>query len=184
MNNAIKTTALILLSIVLFLAWLYFKPEPIPAQVAPISIILPTNTPTTAPTVVPTTKPTTTPTPIEELAIEGTNSNYSGDTIFNEVNKYRAVNNKSQLVLKQDLCTFALARAKESISDWSHNGFRPMSKKYNYGFMVENLSSNYTSFQVVPAWINSPTHKQNLDANIKYGCVRCYERNCALIGAI
>jgi len=150
-----------------------------PAITPPV-VIKPTITPTAKPTVKPTLTPTSTP-------IEKVETSLNSSIILGQVNTYRQNKGLSILSEHDALCSLASIRAKESVTDWSHNGFFAKAKvvQNNYGFaeVVENLVKDYSEMEVVPAWLNSPTHKRNLDVNLKYGCIRCYELNCAFIGA-
>lgn len=152
-----------------------------PAITPPV-VIKPTVTvkPTVKPTFTPTYAPTSTP-------IEKVETSLNSSIIFSQVNTYRQSQGLSTLSEHDALCSLALIRAKDSVSDWSHNGFFAKAKvvQDNYGFaeVVENLVKDYSEMEVVPAWLDSPTHKRNLDVNLKYGCIRCYQMNCAFIGA-
>lgn len=107
--------------------------------------------------------------------------------VLNQVNTYRGSEGLPAVVENDPTCALASIRSFESISDWSHNNFYSQAEiiesKYFYKEVVENLSTGLTELEVVPAWINSPTHKKNLDASLTYGCVRCHDENCAFIGA-
>lgn len=107
--------------------------------------------------------------------------------IFNQVNTYRQGRKLSTLSTHPALCEMAAVRAKESVTNWSHQGFyskaNALQRKYRFAEVVENLVKDYSEPKVVPAWLASPTHKRNLDVRLRYGCVRCFNTNCAFIGS-
>lgn len=137
-------------------------------------------TPTVKPTYTPTFTPTSTP-------IEKAETSLNSSIIFSQVNTYRQSQGLSTLSEHDALCSLALIRAKDSVTDWSHKGFfakaEVIQNSYGFAEVVENLVKDYSEIEVVPAWLDSPTHKRNLDVNLKYGCIRCYQLNCAFIGA-
>lgn len=70
------------------------------------------------------------------------------------------------------LCTIARKRLPEVVTDWSHDGFYKYTDDFAHNGMGENLGRLYeTEYMLVVSWINSPTHKENLDKPYKYSCI-------------
>lgn len=104
--------------------------------------------------------------------------------VTRRVNEYRTSIGKKPFTSEETLCSVASIRSFQATTDWSHDGFYPISDliyqwKPEFDTLAENLSTEL--LDPVPAWIESPTHKANLDGNYTYGCVRCYKTTCALI---
>lgn len=115
---------------------------------------------------------------------------YNTDTIHRLVNIERKNNNLPELEHNDLLCNSAEIRARESITNWSHDGFeREAVILYliddNILGTGENLSRKFTSeYEMVQAWMLSPGHRENiLDVDFTDGCVRCVQDNCAHIFA-
>lgn len=126
-----------------------------------------------------TVNPSPTPTPKPLTANE----------LFTVVQQWRRDNNLKEYVQIQKICDYAEIRAEESTTDWSHNGalknstertdMCPVNTKCRMG---ENLAKDWsTAEQTLDAWLNSPTHRANLEANFKYSCIGQYENNFAQI---
>lgn len=105
------------------------------------------------------------------------NSEESFWKIFNE---YRQKNNLPQLQINEGLCKVAEVRAKEVSANWSHENwsafdlFKECKTCYHFG---ENLGMYYNHPQnLLNAWIESPSHKANLDNIIyKFGCLGVFK---------
>lgn len=122
----------------------------------------------------PTPSPTPTPKP----------KKLDGGRLFNLVNAYRAKNGMSQMLWFHPLCEYAMQRSQEIKDDWSHEGYlrdaesHVLYEKYcpDCTRTGENLAENYASEEeVLQAWIKSPSHKENLDADWTYACAYFYE---------
>ena len=92
--------------------------------------------------------------------------------IFNSVNEYRTTQGKNTLKIDELLCAVALYRARESKTDWSHAGFFQLGNRLPFKQTGENLSKDFVN--PIQAWINSPTHKANLDGNYRYEIGRAH----------
>ena len=92
------------------------------------------------------------------------------------VNDYREQEGLTKLDTNHTLCEFANTRAKEIMSDWSHDGWKE-DKKYRKLFSSsgENLAkwseTENVGQAILGAWINSPTHKKILRGDYEYGCI-------------
>lgn len=99
-------------------------------------------------------------------------SNISVKDLLNYTNKRREDANVSDLRINAKLTAAAEQKAKDMFKDgyWAHvapDGKEPwdfiLSQNYDYIYAGENLAKNFsTSKEVVTAWYNSPSHKQNL----------------------
>lgn len=122
--------------------------------------------------------PTLTPTPKPRKL--------DGGKLFNLVNDYRKKNGLSELLWYHPLCEFAKARSQQVKDDWSHEGYlKEATRGALYtsicpecGSTGENLAEGYYSEEAaLQGWINSSSHKQNLDANWDWGCAMYYSNN-------
>lgn len=92
--------------------------------------------------------------------------------LLKKTNEYRVKNGKKELVLNEKLSLAAIEKAKFMFQKnfWAHtspDGTEPwffvLNQGYDYAYAGENLARNFNnSEEVVKAWINSPTHRDNL----------------------
>lgn len=114
-------------------------------------------------------------------SIEENNCSKIENQIFAKCNEIRRENNLSELEKSSKLYKCAKVRAKEAAVKWSHT--RPDGTKWytvNENIMHgENLAFGYrTADEVVSAWMDSPTHKENiLWGKFKSIAISVYERN-------
>ena len=103
--------------------------------------------------------------------------------IWLSIQSWRAVQQKRQYDESALLCKYAYQRLNEVQTDWSHDGFFPVSHeiKRQTGFTNtgENLAHNiYTNDGYLQQWLDSPSHKKNLDENFTESCLRCSGTYC------
>jgi uncharacterized protein YkwD len=97
------------------------------------------------------------------------------------INNYRLENGKSTLRKDSYLCELAEFRLQEIKTDWSHDGFRKMTKN-KYSSFGENLGRDWHSDNdVMRAWIASPTHNDILLGHWTNFCVSQEEGYYVLI---
>lgn len=99
-------------------------------------------------------------------------SNISVGDLLNETNSRRSGAGLGQLSLNNELTNAAAGKASDMFTNqyWAHTspqGQEPWAfitgAGYNYVFAGENLARDFgDSKSVVDAWINSPSHKENL----------------------
>jgi len=104
--------------------------------------------------------------------ILGYASNIKVTELLNLTNKKRAEAGLKELAVKDELSKAAYKKAQDMFSKdyWAHvspDGLEPwdfiLAEKYDYSYAGENLAKNFnTSKEVVDAWYNSPSHKDNL----------------------
>ena len=115
-------------------------------------------------------------------------SSFKKDALWGLIAKYREKNKLPEIKIDSRLCQFAKIRAKEISTDWSHNGFYNRHVFYwceDCYQMGENLSRGFTNeSQIFQAWLNSKTHKENLDNNFNVGCIRTYKEKGKLFVAL
>ena len=114
----------------------------------------------------------------EAAKIEPTDfpSNNFISSSLDAVNRYR--NNKGLDELKEHtvVCQFAMLRLQEVQSDFSHNGFTrrrdsDLLPYSSFRTVVENIA-RVPSGDAIELWQNSPSHEENLRADVEYGCIR------------
>lgn len=96
----------------------------------------------------------------------------SSDRLFALTNEKRVNNGLAELTYNNQLAAAAAGKAQDMLSKgyWAHfgpNGESPwtfiLGSGYSYDTAGENLAKNFTtSGEVVDAWMNSPTHRENV----------------------
>ncbi len=99
-------------------------------------------------------------------------SNITVSDLYASTNKLRADNGLSALALNETLSAAARQKAEDMFKNdyWAHispSGVKPwdfiIGANYDYSYAGENLAKNFnTSDEVVSAWNNSPSHRENL----------------------
>lgn len=84
------------------------------------------------------------------------------------------------------LCSFALNRAEEIKTDFSHDKFDQQSKYYyaqsNFQKFGENLSRDiFRPKELLYLWLDSPKHKENLENDFTHSCIKCDGNYCVQI---
>jgi uncharacterized protein YkwD len=134
-------------------------------------------------TPLPTKAPQTTPEP-SKTPLSVVPAVLSATKLESLVNEYRQAQNKPVLKHQDSLCPFALERATEAITDWSHDGFHEDSWKANKGYSTlgENLGRDWaTETDLLNAWIHSPTHNSNMLDTWRDMCIMCSGIACSNI---
>ena len=98
------------------------------------------------------------------------------NVLWSEINVWRINQGYKPYRLNQDLCDYGKVRIEEVKTDWSHNGFwKHETEVYNdlhYTYLGENLARDFSEeFQALNGWLNSPTHRANLDFPYTDSCV-------------
>ncbi len=96
----------------------------------------------------------------------------NSETLLKLTNEKRTENGLSTLAMNEKLTTAAAAKAKHMFTNnyWAHyapDGTAPwhfiLAAGYQYNYAGENLAKNFLfSKDVVEAWMNSPSHKENI----------------------
>lgn len=105
----------------------------------------------------------------------GISYSISEQELLNQTNILRAENNQASLVLDPQLSDAARRKAADMFQKdyWAHfapDGTTPWgfikAAGYEYAYAGENLAKGFTSSgDVVSAWMNSPSHKENMLSN-------------------
>lgn len=114
--------------------------------------------------------------PVEHIPLNGIPDRESvvDKKIFDEVNRWRIENNLPYLSSDTVVCQIAQKRLSETEKQWNHNGF------YKYAdtdcpskcILGENLAKDFSSEDsVLESWINSDSHRKNLEGDYKHACV-------------
>ena len=118
--------------------------------------------------------PTPSPTPfvyVPEVADE--------EDLWTEVNDWKYKEAGYTYSKSAILCEYADIRVEQIKTDWSHSGFKAISDSRGFYRLGENLSNNLdTEYVILQSWLNSPTHKANLDENFTHSCIRCEDNYC------
>lgn len=100
--------------------------------------------------------------------------------IYTQIAQFRKQHDRKPTVPDDDSCLFALKRAKDLPQSFEHDGFTEENLRSAYGFYFgagENLARGAQADNLVPAWINSPTHKAILLGDFDYLCVEWITEN-------
>jgi len=94
--------------------------------------------------------------------------------LFDLIQRWRYDKYLDPYVKSDAICKFAELRLQEIKADFSHDKFystkNPPCSSCQYG---ENIAEGYNfSEEVLNAWINSPTHLENLEKDFKYSCIK------------
>jgi hypothetical protein len=91
------------------------------------------------------------------------------------VQSWRAEVKKPIYDYSSKLCEVTQIRAVEVQTHYSHDGFKKWLPQLDYfDHLGENLSQGYDSEEkILAAWLASPGHRENLEDNNRYSCMRC-----------
>lgn len=131
---------------------------------------------TPAPTKIPTPTPSPTPTPTPKSRSDLDLASNQGPTLVSQINDFRASKGLGPVQSDPHTCSFASLRANEITSNFNHDGFRNRIDSKNlpypsYSSVAENIAMNGDENQIIPGWINSPGHLENLLKDVPFGCV-------------
>lgn len=153
----------------------------------------PSLTPSKKPTPTPALTPTPSPKPDEnkdsetsflgsfntsvQMSSQSNSVVILGNSLIDQINQFRSSNGKSPISENSETCSFASTRANEIVSSFNHDGFssRVSSKTLpytSYSQVAENIAMNGDVSKVVPGWISSPGHAENMLKEVQFGCVR------------
>lgn len=80
----------------------------------------------------------------------------------------------------ESLCTIANSRLNEIDGDWSHEGFYKYAREDSV--ISENLSQNFFAMEdAFQAWLDSPTHRENLEKDYTHSCLTCDGNRCVQV---
>lgn len=97
--------------------------------------------------------------------------------LFDLIQKYRFDNNFSSFKNSDFLCEIAEQRLDEVHKDWSHEKFNA-NRFCQSCTLGENLAKGHLSEEATyKDWLNSPTHKYNLDSTFTHSCLKCSKEN-------
>jgi uncharacterized protein YkwD len=96
--------------------------------------------------------------------------------IMQGINDYRHSFGLSSVSTNDATCTFAKTRAQEISTNFSHDGFNQRVQNHSlpypeYSFITENIAETTNYKEVVPMWIASSGHAENMRADTPFVCV-------------
>ena len=104
------------------------------------------------------------------------------ETAMLTIQVWRSENNLPEYKIDSELCELAERRSFEISDNWSHDGFVGLIFSTEFRSLGENISREFEDpRELVQGWLDSPTHRENLDADFEYSCLRCNELYCAHI---
>ncbi|NTV31002.1 CAP domain-containing protein [candidate division WWE3 bacterium] len=134
-----------------------YTPTPTPTE-KPIILLTPTLQPTKRPTVAPT------PTPLTV-------------SLYELINQWRTSTGRTSFVESPLSCQIATQRLPQVVKQFSHTGFDQMlpslyANNPNLHSVAENLANASSAQIAFNNWLNSPTHRTNLESNRPFMCFR------------
>ncbi len=178
-------TFFIVLSFGIYTTVFYLNSLPIktaPAVAAKMKTSTPTKFDTPTPTSAPISSPMQTPvkiqaltvviTPVKEVPQQQSISEY----LLEQVNDYRKANGLSVASSTPETCSFAQIRADEITTNFTHEGFTNRIANHTlpyttYSIVTENIAFNSSPMEVIPQWINSAMHAENMRKNTQFACI-------------
>lgn len=147
-----------------------------PTTLGTSTISQPTVSPTPSTTPTPTSTPTPIPTSNPTPAAAGSSAPDTVSQIISAINAFRQSNGLSMVTTNDQTCSFANIRAAELASSFNHDGFRSRldsnSLPYpSYSQVTENIAMTENSTDVIPIWINSQGHAENMKRDTPFVCV-------------
>jgi uncharacterized protein YkwD len=93
---------------------------------------------------------------------------------WNEIQEWRKESGRREYKLNAGLCTLAKRRSLEIQEDWSHHGFKAVANISEFNSNGENLARHFTEVdEMFVAWLGSPAHREILEKDYSYSCVKC-----------
>lgn len=97
-------------------------------------------------------------------------------SILKLINVYRATKGLSSIQTDTFSCAFAQKRLTEIKANFSHEGFKKRLEGYtmpypNTSILSENIARNIEPVNIVPSWIQSEGHRENLEKDTPFGCI-------------
>lgn len=105
------------------------------------------------------------------------------DVLWDKVQQWKLDNGGEVYTKHLPLCEYARARAIEASKNWSHGSFESDNWLYRaFGFyrMGENLAKGFpTEAGTLQGWLDSESHKLNLEDSFQFSCIACENGVCA-----
>lgn len=109
------------------------------------------------------------------------------DKLWTVVNEWKYEEDGYSFSKNANLCEYADIRAKQIKTDWSHEGvkdFYPLIYSHGFHNAGENLGRDIVREDyLLNSWLNSPTHRANLEKNYTHSCIRCEDNYCVQLFA-
>lgn len=103
------------------------------------------------------------------------NNNFTNVNWTDQVNAYRTQFGLSSISEDSHSCDFAQKRSADIVTDFSHSGFNLnniLTYYPTYRYAIENIAYGQQDNTIIQAWINSPSHAENMRSNVTYLCTR------------
>lgn len=156
----------------------------VPPTLTPLVTIKPTKTPTPSPRPTakvlrfesyPTSKPTHLPTSTPKINLSPS-TNSTASLLLEKVNEYRKSQGLYEVKSDTYTCDFAQLRAKEISGNFNHDGFTNRVHNHelpypSYSSIAENIAMTSDYTEVVPMWIDSAGHAENMRKDTPYVCI-------------
>lgn len=125
------------------------------------------------------------PTSVPTRALMPTPKPFSADKLFQLVNEWRIKEDYQPYKKSEFACNIADIRLSEVKINWSHDGFHADRFCNSECTLGENLIRGYVYNEQEPealkGWLNSSSHRANLEDNYTHSCIKCYSGICVHI---
>lgn len=110
------------------------------------------------------------------------------DELWELVNNWKKEKYGYKYRSNQVLCKYAELRVDEIQKDWSHSGIfskeEAIRSELNGVKIAENLSKGFRYEEyVLESWLNSPSHRMNLEDEYSRSCIKCKSNYCVQLFA-
>lgn len=127
-------------------------------------------------------------TPKSQVVAQTQSQYINEDELWTEVNNWRKLRNYSVYKKNDNLCRFTDIRLSETINDWNHNGFSnvadAITKETGLTLIAENIQKDESDpHKALFYWLQSESHRKNLEANFTDSCIKCRNNYCVQLFA-
>lgn len=106
------------------------------------------------------------------------------EQLWNLVQNFKVETSKPY-IKSQELCEIALERSKQVQISYNHDAFKINGDYYyersGFNYFSENISSYGNPKDGFQAWLDSPSHREALEADYTHSCIKCSGTYCVQI---
>lgn len=104
------------------------------------------------------------------------------EKLFKLVQNWKLEEDGYQYIESDFTCSVASIRLEETLQDFSHTNFDANRFCADDCIISENLARKWLFEEsTFESWLDSPTHRANLEANYTHSCLKCEGNHCVQI---